>query len=551
LFFDSDLYGDSGGFPETGWWNLGSDSDSLSGTGQDTSDTSEVAAEYILMGTLTYDRVPALCISGCSLDYANTVQWPVRHQVVWLIDEATATTIAETTTDSQGRWTFQWAGATEVSVVFRAHVLIPAASGDPYADINVIDNTDNGTMWSIGTREIEMSKNPGPVNVNLKSGWTGSGYGDYRAAGPFAIADTALMVAEDFLAVDSSLKLPKLDINWSPNNVPVGGQYASGGIGTSHWNGSALYILGAEDNDADEYDDHVIVHEWAHYFEDTVSRSDSIGGNHSSGDVLDPRVAFGEGFGNALSAIALYPESRYIDTYGKQQSSGFYMDMEDNSEDYNPGWFSESGVQAILYDLFDPDDESGVDEVSLGLKPLYEVFVGAQTSTPAWTTIFSFVDGLKKANPSLITEIDQLLDAHSIEPIVDPWGSQEDNDGGWSKNLPVYTSVPTDGTDIFLKMSGTTTPNSNYNKLPLNRYARFTGTGNSVTVKVTCDDDVDLFLMKDGQMLETSESICNTPPCSEIVTINSSVSGDEYVVGITGWLTITKNYSLTLNVESP
>jgi hypothetical protein len=32
----------------------------------------------------------------------------------------------------------------------------------------------------------------------------------------------------------------------------------------------------------DEYDDHVIIHEWGYCFEDKFSRSDSIGGNHSN-----------------------------------------------------------------------------------------------------------------------------------------------------------------------------------------------------------------------------------------------------------------------------
>ena len=54
----------------------------------------------------------------------------------------------------------------------------------------------------------------------------------------------------------------------------------------------------------DEYDDHVVVHEWAHYFEANFSRSDSIGGDHASDNVLDIRLAFGEGFGNAYSAMA-------------------------------------------------------------------------------------------------------------------------------------------------------------------------------------------------------------------------------------------------------
>ena len=55
--------------------------------------------------------------------------------------------------------------------------------------------------------------------------------------------------------------------------------------------------------DSDEYDRHIIIHEWGHYFEDKLSRADSIGGPHGLSDRLDFRVAFGEGWGNAISAI--------------------------------------------------------------------------------------------------------------------------------------------------------------------------------------------------------------------------------------------------------
>ena len=101
------------------------------------------------------------------------------------------------------------------------------------------------------------------------------------------------------LSANPSQVFPALKINWSVNNIPVSGNKAIGQITTSHYSPSEgqLYILGAADNDTDENDDHVIAHEWGHYFEDKFSRSDSLGGSHSGNDRLDLRVAFGEGFG--------------------------------------------------------------------------------------------------------------------------------------------------------------------------------------------------------------------------------------------------------------
>ncbi|HIE44744.1 MAG TPA: hypothetical protein EYP87_00890, partial [Flavobacteriaceae bacterium] len=74
-------------------------------------------------------------------------------------------------------------------------------------------------------------------------------------------------------------------------------------------------------------------------------------------------VAFGEGWGNALSAIAT-DDPIYFDTAGHNQSSGWFMDIE-NASHSNPGWFSEASIQRILYDLYDANDD-GSDNLSLG-----------------------------------------------------------------------------------------------------------------------------------------------------------------------------------------
>src|SRR5699024_2060534 len=100
-------------------------------------------------------------------------------------------------------------------------------------------------------------------------------------------------------------------------------------------------ILGKEDLDTDEYDSAVVVHEWGHYFENQMARSDSMGGYHGGGDVLDMRLAFGEGWGNALAGM-VRDDPLYVDTQGaRQQLPGVIMDVGAN-DFYEKGWFSES-----------------------------------------------------------------------------------------------------------------------------------------------------------------------------------------------------------------
>src|SRR5690606_4113615 len=89
--------------------------------------------------------------------------------------------------------------------------------------------------------------------------------------------------------------------------------YTSGGAPgeTDDCGGSipaGIYVLGSMQiasggavGDTDEFDQHVIAHEFGHYVEDWFARSDSIGGSHGYPDKLDLRVSFGEGWGNAFA----------------------------------------------------------------------------------------------------------------------------------------------------------------------------------------------------------------------------------------------------------
>ena len=103
---------------------------------------------------------------------------------------------------------------------------------------------------------------------------------------------------------------------------------------------AAIYLLGDEDHDTDEYDRSLIAHEWVHFFEATLSRSDSLGGGHGPGDQLDMRVAFSEGLANALSAM-ITGEQSYAASFGPKQGSGWRWDIENAAQArLRPGWFS-------------------------------------------------------------------------------------------------------------------------------------------------------------------------------------------------------------------
>jgi hypothetical protein len=159
-----------------------------------------------------------------------------------------------------------------------------------------------------------------------------------------------------------------------------------------------------------------MIHEWGHYFEAKFSRADSIGGGHAAGDHLDIRLAFGEGWGNALSGIVT-DDPIYFDT---MSGSGWNMNVESATHD-TPGWFSEASIQRILYDLYDSNDD-GADHLSLGFKPIYDLLTGPQKTTKAFTSLFSFITELKNMQSSDASLIDAIVANESINTIDDIYG---------------------------------------------------------------------------------------------------------------------------------
>ena len=297
-------------------------------------------------------------------------------------------------------------------------------------DFQVVDNTSSGALYSMDGSTINSATNITNHNLNAASGWGGSSYTSTRVAAPFAILDSVYTAFQKVLAVNSSTVFPALNINWSINNIATAGDKTAGQITTSHYDGTAIYILGAADSDIDEYDSHVVIHEWAHYFENKFSRSDSIGGSHSINNILDIRLAFGEGFANAYSGIASGAPV-YRDASGSSQSTGFSIDVSSTSCS-QPGWYSECSVQSLLYDF----------NSLINFSAIYNIMIDEQKNTDAVTSIFSFVKYLKDENSSFVNSINTLLTAQNIDSITDIYGDSElSNNPGSNDQLPVHSSL--------------------------------------------------------------------------------------------------------------
>lgn len=497
-----------------------------------------------ISGVIKYENVPHT--SSSKLDYDNSTLDFVRGIDVELIDATTINSapiiLATTKTNALGEYSFANIASGKSAIVRVKSTYSKTATNADLSswDMKVVDNTNDDAIYALDSSAFVITPTMTIKDLTALSGWSSSDndYASPRAAAPFHILDRAYDMVNKIVAVDTDVVMPAVTLNWSINNRPTSGDRTIGNIGTSHYTNNNLYILGDKDTDTDEYDGHVILHELGHYFEDNFSRADSIGGNHGSGDRLDMRVAFGEGFGNAWSGM-ITDDSYYRDSSISGGSLvGFDINVERN-DGTNKGWYSESSIQSILYDIYDDATETN-DSVSLGLAPIYNVLTGAQKNTPALTSIFSFAAAIKAENPAADTDINTLLTAQSIVGSgMDIYGSTETNNAGNANVLPIYTDITANGIASSEVCSIKTF--STKNKLSVYRFFKFTANTTATytfsasstgTTSPAIDPDIKVF--KDGVLVDKFET---TGPSQ---TGDVDLSPGDYVIAIVDFNNITE-----------
>ncbi|WP_321800299.1 hypothetical protein [Caballeronia sp. J97] len=404
-------------------------------------------------GKLTYDFVPTSTTEnddgtvGAKLDYTKIEHKPVRHAFVEVLSEDGTKVLGNTYSDDNGAYSISVPVATRVYV----RVSATAAESPDNASGYSLSIRDNSSMMyaiapglaSIYSMRSSAFSNEGAgtkVDLNAASGWTGNGYGQTRAAAPFAILDEIVTAAQKMRATATDVPLPALNVFWSIDNRPTAGDQSKGFINTSHYEGAGagkgLYILGAENVDTDEYDASVVVHEFGHYVEANLSRSDNIGGPHGLGNALDMRVAFGEAWGNAFSSM-MRGTPVYTDTVGSQQSqTGVAMRLDQVSATDVKAWFNEAAVGNFLYSLNASPD--------IGFEPIYRAMRNGEKVTPALTSVFSFATALR---PTLSdagkTELDAMLTQLGVPggPQLDEWGTSMMPPQNSNPNIPAIYPI--------------------------------------------------------------------------------------------------------------
>jgi len=545
----------------------------------------EGLSQVTVAGTVSFEfALPNLNCRGLNLD--NPEVRPIRGATVQLFDVSNNTNPRTTTSGSDGSYSFS---NIDASLDVRIRVRAELKSNGPAAwDVEVIDNVDiTATPPPLIDRPIYVVDfpqfNTGVVNIAdadflATTGWGGNTYTGPRMAAPFAILDAIMDGMEMVTAVDPTAEFFPLDAFWSVNNTLVGSstntptEIANGELSTSFYTvdpdrdfivNPSLFLLGDSDIDTEEFDDHVSMHEWGHYFEDNFSRSDSKGGSHSIGQTLDPRLAFGEGFATALAAIAL-ENPQYCDTSAPMESSGFRLDTENENRGHQ-GYYNEMSVATLLYDLWDTAAD-GVDNDSIGFAPIYNV-MAAQRTTAAFTTLFSFATELRSSvSAADLAFVDAQLARENLDlAALNIYGDGQTTVPAGSRDvLPVYTVLPTDGTPINICTNSDFDSRRDGNKMSEHRFLKFTTTGNSTyNVSVIAnpvppptadapdpDDpslprdrsDPDVFIWSNGLLAAFGNSAsdgCTDPGCSpvnsEVFTTQQSLPAGSYVMDLQEW----------------
>jgi len=469
-------------------------------------------------GSISFERVPFSATLGNGLDYTKTFEAPSREVEVELLRASDQSVLLTTVTNTSGQYQFLAPVNTDVRV--RAKALsrpqAPLPGGGTWS-VRVLNNTNSNALYVLDGSTFNTCVVNQTRNLKATTGWGGGFSGVYtgvRAAAPFAILDTMYSAVQFVITRgDSGEQLPALSVFWSDKNVPTDGDVTIGQIGTTAYypRGIAgvspgIYVLGAASNDTDEFDAHVVAHEFLHYLEDVISRTDTVGGPHSLDEWLDMRVAFSEGYGNAFSAMVLN-DPVYRDSVGTAQASDFHFNVESRTT-RSPGWYSETSVQRILWDLFDAVND-GADALSIGYGPMHQVFTSALRDDVPLTSLFSFITALKQSPGVPAALVDQLVEAERVagtslgivSTTMNAYATTETHSGVSLTSadlvLPIYTSVTLNGPDVRVCTSSRIDTrdgvvDGTFNKLGNRRFLRFNvPSARTIRITSTCDSRTD------------------------------------------------------------
>jgi hypothetical protein len=345
--------------------------------------------------------------SGVAQPIRNPDPRPIRFAEVAVID-ANGQTLQCGTTDETGGFALEIphnAQAWRLEVRARAHHHRNSTS--------ILDAPESNRTYAL---IADASQAAGPLRLRAKV------RGD-SLGGAFHMLELTLR-AQDFLRKETRLhnhlhgpqesqscdprwpacqpfdRAPRAQIYWRPGRSPNESPQSTSSASYYVRGSASIYISGGLrgntiSSDMDHFDDAVVLHEYAHFLEDFFGHSASPGGAHDGDSLIDPRLAWSEGFANFLQA-AITGRSDYRDSYGTPECSSLCAgvlihesfdhperDLPD-PEARGEGIFREFAVTRFLHSAF---KQSGFGEIWISFQSRHL----AQQQRENFPTIASFI----------------------------------------------------------------------------------------------------------------------------------------------------------------
>ena len=458
-----------------------------------------------ISGQAFYQKID---VTDAGLDLNHPVMVPIRNARIEVLSRSSQSIVSVSQTDQAGHF--------EVPVSFDANLTVRVVSRLRTAGLRVADNTNLNAIYPISIDIDGRQPNLGVVLADTS-----------RVSGAFNILEIVQRANETIRGADPSIDPPPLTIFWSTKNTRRTGNIAQGFVGTSFFNvaNNTAYILGDRNDDSDEFDDSVIAHEYGHMIAARFSRDDSPGGETHLGDVLDPRVAWSEGWANFFSAV-VRNDSIWRDDSGPSGVNVYRFDLRDRiPAGDRPGYWSETSVGTLLWELYEGSDSTG--NVRYPFSEIWTAF--SDLRNDRFVYLPYFLEHFAARYPAAIDALQAVAQLRSID---------------FRANVRPSVTMP-----FPRPMAGNTvtgyvdsvTPHRT-NLMQSSHYWSFTTTGGAASIRMDITglgpagnpnaNDLDIFLMDmNGRLLDRSDRGLNGQ--SELISIR--LPAGTYVVEVRGF----------------
>jgi hypothetical protein len=565
-----------------------------------------------------------LLLAGCQSSLEPTATGYSQNPEGAYCGTAQATSYSSSTTTISGTATFKYRPLQTASNCGLCGD--PVSLGTTYAEVHVVDSSGNviqcGETNQLGAFSLVIPRVEGSYKVQVLSRSQSNkvkasilkdiyAAAPYSVEAPFSVGATDSVVSG--LSVVASARVSEdsnipggafnilADIYWANEFLRTNGGNASfvadkvtifwkaGFNPYSYFNSPSvlasfyvdtedrLYILGGKNGDVkaadtDHFDDSVILHEYGHFLEAHYGHSDTPGGSHNGNFIIDPRLAWSEGWANYFQGAVL-DNVVYASGYSgpKKGVAGFpdYVDTVGFANDTAEGSGSSYGIQisrnlaaandAILNPNSDiaATNEGVFREFSIS-RTLFKSMTGGLPFSAIWSAFQelrnSHTPPYKFVNFGLYNSVlASILTTAGFNQIQTDWNTvlseenQVKNTNLYGRNLG--TQAPVGGTPACTESTLAPVVDGSYgydrsNHLMSNDFYTFyhDGTSKQMGLKSRSTGsvvDMNLYLYADGyyyseEIQEAQAGFSNETLIKKSKTVNGASSSETEVIDLTG-----------------